>query len=80
MSVRKYEPIWMELKKKHQVRIQIPRPLHKRLIKAVIKEKYNDVVFKFELGERGKAAKLSYIQQGVVIVFQLKISLGLEDL
>jgi hypothetical protein len=80
MPVRKYQPIWNQLKAENKVSVRVPRPLHPRLIKAVIKEKYNDIEYKFMLGERGKTAKLSYYVQGVVITFQLKQTLGVEDL
>jgi len=80
MAVRKYYPIWQQLKTDNKVSIRVPRIYHRRLIKAVVKEKYSDIEYKFLLGERGKKAKLSYHVQGVVITFHLTQSLGVEDL
>jgi len=80
MSVRKYSPIWLALKKAHKVAISVPRPYHKRVIKAVVKEKYGDLEYKFELGERGKKAKISYTVRGAIITFNLNHTLGVEDL
>ena len=80
MAVRKYEPIWKQLKESNKVSVRVPRPLHPRVIKAVIKEKYSDLGYKLLLGERGKNAKLSYHVQGVVITFQLSHTFGVEDL
>jgi hypothetical protein len=80
MSVRKYEPIWNALKKDGVVSVSVPRPLHPRLIKAVIKEKYNDLGYKLLLGEKAKKAKISYISKGSVIKFQLHHSIGTDDI
>ena len=43
---RQYNPIWARLKQYKRVQIAAPRPLHKRIIKAVQKEKYMDIGYK----------------------------------
>jgi hypothetical protein len=44
--MRSYEPIWNKLKKDKSVEVIAPRHLHARIIKAVKKEKWMDVVWK----------------------------------
>lgn len=72
----RYTPIWLKLKADHKVSVVIPSPLHKRLIKAVIKRKDEDVTYKFILGEQGKKARLKYSVQENVIHFKLTFWLG----
>lgn len=68
----KYAPIWEKLKTERKVSVAVPRPLHKRIIKAVIKRKDEDVAHKYLLGERGIKAKLHYDIQDSIIHFTLK--------
>lgn len=44
--MRKYEPIWIALKREGVCRIVAPSYLVKRIKKAVVKEKYKDEAFK----------------------------------
>lgn len=80
--MRKYEPIWIDLKKKKFVRIAAHPALHRRIIKAVIKEKDMDIGFKFELSEVRQKAKLGYRKVHSEIQFFLQVvkKIGLEDL
>lgn len=82
--MRKYQPIWNALKEtansKRECRITAPPPLHRRIIKAVMKEKDQDTGYKYLLGEQGKRARLSYTIDHSVITFTLQISIGLSDL
>lgn len=75
-----YSPIWERIKKDDYCRITAPTPLHKRIIKAVIKRKHEDLAFKLLLSERGKRARISHSVKGTVIEFRLTYSIGLEDL
>jgi hypothetical protein len=69
--MRHYEPVWIKLKKEKTVSITANYSLHKRIIKAVIKEKWMDLGYKLQLGNR--SAYLSYTQSNSIITFHLKI-------
>jgi trehalose utilization protein len=58
--MRTYQPIWEQLKsnKNNQVRIAAPGKLHKRIKKAVIKEKDIDITYKLILETSHKKAIL----------------------
>ena len=77
--MRQYEPIWNELKASKTVSITAPIYNHRRIIKAVIKEKNIDEGYKFILAERGMKAILE-VDKGnkykpQVIVFRLKFKI-----
>lgn len=78
--LRQYEPIWIALKSNVSVSVAIPEKLQKRVIQAVMKEKWKDTEHRFILGEKGKEAKMSYKRNGNLVTFYLSISIGLEDL
>lgn len=44
--MRKYQPAWEKLKKDGKLTIVAPVIVHPRIIKAIIKEKWNDAAFK----------------------------------
>ena len=50
--LRQYEPIWIELKKSGYVRLAVPKPLHARTVKAVLKERTSDLEFRFLIREQ----------------------------
>lgn len=82
--MRKYETIWVRLKELSRkdaetkgISISAPRPLHKRIIKAVNKEKWKDIGYKLELEDR--VATLSHTRDGVILTFRLTFSLTTED-
>lgn len=77
---RMYEPIWELLKKNKKVSISAPRALHKKLVKAVIKEKDIDVGYKIELDDNEQRARITHQCVGNVIHFQLHLTVGLSDL
>lgn len=60
--MRTYEPIWETLKKDNRISITAHPSQHKRVIKAVIKEKWMDSVFKYQCSEINLTTKLSYIR------------------
>jgi hypothetical protein len=69
--MRMYEPIWQKLKKDGLVKLAVPRPLHRRIIKAVIKEKDMDVVHKLVLLEKRLRQRISYTQNDSMIIIKL---------
>lgn len=79
-SIRKYQPIWQVLKDKSICEVAAHTNLHRRIIKAVIKEKYNDLKFKLFLADKGKRAILEHTKKHNVITFTLVISIGVGDL
>jgi hypothetical protein len=76
----RYSPIWNKLKQTGTCAISVPAPLHKRVIKAVIQEKYRDLAFRFHMSENNRTAKLWYEITGARITFRLSRTLGVEDL
>lgn len=85
--MRLYQPSWIELKKSNlstkQIRLSAPAKFHPRIYKAIIKEKDMDVVYKLELAEQGKRAKLSRDSKGAVLTINMHITsnfcIGLSD-
>jgi len=49
--MRRYEPIWIELKTHGYVKITAPRQLHKKIKAMIIKEKYTDYAWKLEMAD-----------------------------
>jgi len=78
--MRHYQPIWEKIKKDNSCSITAPRQLHKRIKKAVIKEKDKDLGFKLILSEEGRKALLTTNSQGSILTFNLKFSIGIADL
>ena len=70
-ATRKYTPIWKILKEKKVARITAPKAFHNRIIRAVIKEKDLDILFKYECSERNSRMKLAYKKEQTVITFYL---------
>jgi hypothetical protein len=77
---RKYEPIWDLLKSTGSCTISAPRPLHSRIYKAVVKEKYNDLGYKVLLAETSQKALITHKRVGSTITFYLTKSIGTEDI
>lgn len=78
-----YKNVWNALKQKGKVTLASPRPFHKRIIKALKKEKYKDVAFKFQLSETNQRAVFTSNSEGNTIEFFLRIEttqLNLEEL
>lgn len=86
--MRYYQPIWEKLKslsvqdaKEKGVQITAPAALHKRIIKAVKKEKWMDYGYRMMLKEiDDREATLSYSRSGAVLTFKLRFSIGIKDL
>ena len=67
----RYDVIWNHLKLHSTCAITSPAPLHKRVIKGVIRTKDEDTIFKLECAQRAKKFRLSYTKKGNVITFKL---------
>lgn len=67
----KYSPIWENLKRDLEARVVAHPALHRRIIKAVIKRKDEDLGYKVLNAEMYKKAKLSYTIEGNVITFRI---------
>jgi len=78
--MRKYEQIWNTLKRHGKCTIAARREYHHTIIKAVIKEKYNDDVFKLDNSENSKRARLYIEREHGTITFVLKTTIGIDDL
>lgn len=72
-KLRQYQPIWLSLKKHKSVSVRSPKHLHKRLIKAVVKEKWLDIDFKKREGWR--MMWLTYTICDDIVTFQLSYKL-----
>lgn len=70
--MRKYESAWIELKNNGTVRIAAHRSLHRRIIKAIIKEKDIDLAFKLSCAEKYVKTAICYSRNTSVITFNLK--------
>lgn len=82
--VRKYEPIWRELKAApdHKVECHV-LPMHvSRVKKAIIKEKYQDSTTMFLNREEGDNLKLSfeYDEKSRVLTIKLRQILGIDEM
>ena len=77
---RKYQDIWEALKATGTCSIAAPRPLHARILKAVVKEKYNDLGYKVLLAETSQKATVTHVRNGSTIRFILTKSIGTEDI
>jgi hypothetical protein len=78
--MRKYQQIWINLKKQGKQAVLHPPHLHARLIKAVHKERTMDTGFRLELSEDSKTAKLFARSEGNIIHFTLKYYLDPTDI
>jgi hypothetical protein len=72
--MRKYEPIWIKLKQKGVASITAHPLLHKRIIKAVIKEKWLDIGYKLEIQPRHSI--MTHTRTGSILEFKLTKYLG----
>ena len=84
--MRQYESIWCKLKqlpKKEAeqtgVSVSAPRTLHRRLIKAVKKEKWKDLAFKIEIEPRQAILSHYRAPSGSILTFYLHYSWCEQD-
>lgn len=79
--LRKYEPIWLQLKQTGKVRIACAPEHRARIRKAVYKEKDLDVAYKIQADMEKKFMRLEVVFKGNTIEFRLKnTKLNAEDL
>lgn len=82
--MRKYESIWLKLKSEGKCLVAAHPALHKRIKKAVTKEKYRDVKFKveYDLADRLQPELSVTVdsKQPNVLIFMLIIPVSLGDL
>jgi hypothetical protein len=71
--MRQYEPVWIQLKSELMCEISAHKAYHRRIIKAVTKEKDMDLGFKLECTERYPpvTAVMHHRRNGSVISFYL---------
>jgi hypothetical protein len=72
--MRRYTPIWIKLKQKGEATITAHPLLHKRIIKAVIKEKWLDLAYKLQISPY--YAVLTHSREGSIVTFKLQKFLG----
>lgn len=73
--MRQYTPIWNQIKTEFHCEISAHKAYHRRIIKAVVKEKDLDLGFKFELSERSppQTSLLKSSRSGSIIKFTLTL-------
>ena len=73
--MRQYEPIWIEIKTNGFCDVSTHRAYHRRIIKAVTKEKDMDLGYKLECSERFPPvqAVLHTKREGSIIKFRIAI-------
>lgn len=75
--MRLYQPSWLELKKSplspKRIRISAPSIFHKRIYKAIIKEKDMDRDYKKSLNKEWKYAVLSTTSRGGLLEIRMDI-------
>jgi hypothetical protein len=71
--MRQYEPVWIAIKTQSHCEISAHRAYHRRIIKAVVKEKDMDLGYKLECTERYPPvqAVLRTSRSGSIIKFTL---------
>jgi hypothetical protein len=79
--MRKYQPIWQALKDHNTCTVSAPKHLHRRIIKAVIKEKDMDTLYKFQHAEDFRKKVIEKEIDGSTIKFKLVVAVpGLGDI
>lgn len=80
--MRKYEPGWIKLRNdpSKPLLISAHPTYHRRIYKAIRKEKDLDVVYKLECEEAGNKATLSASSKGYALTIHLNIEPSLNNL
>lgn len=71
--MRQYQPIWEQIKTILSCDISAHRAHHLRIIKAVVKEKDMDTLYKMERSEAHTKAIMTSKRVGAVIKFKLTV-------
>jgi hypothetical protein len=69
--MRKYEPLWLQVKAKSTASVSAPISLHARIIQAVRKEKVKDIGWQYLVRENKKRYELKETITGRIITFNL---------
>ena len=78
--MRKYQPIWEQLKLYGTTSLSANPAMHKRIIKAVMKEKLKDLGWKILCAESGNIYKLAYKSEGKLVTFNLNVDKTIRNL
>lgn len=80
--MRLYQPAWNKLKKNpnEPLVISAHRDIHRRIYKAIRKEKNMDTLYHLELDDEGKRAVLSSTSDGNALIITIQIRYKLEGL
>lgn len=79
--VRKYASIWIEIKRAGECSIKLAANsdvLFRQVRNGVIKEKFKDIAYKFEMDDRRLKLIVERVGGGIV-KFRLVKSIGMED-
>lgn len=79
---RLYEPAWIRLKKNpaETLVISADKRLHRRIYKAIAKEKYMDTLYHIELDMEDKTSKLSKVSEGNALKVTLTVTYKLDGI
>lgn len=80
--MRMYEPAWKRLKQNPSEKLVISahRKLHRRIYKAIQKEKHQDTLYHIELESEGKKSVLSKVSDGNALIITLSITYRIDGL
>ena len=67
-----YSKVWRTIKERGKAELAADPKLHKRIKKAVIKKKGEDILYKMELLGIARKAELVIISRGHILSFELK--------
>lgn len=75
--MRKYEAIWIALKRDKHASIVAELNLHRRIVAGVIREKFSDLGWKFQSFQGGTKSKLYYecCTKTGIIKFRLEVTI-----
>lgn len=81
---RKYQPAWEQIKKRavdnKSLTLEVHPTFFSRVIKAIIKEKNNDLGFKVLNSSDNYRLVITQKPKDSRLIFKLKATLGLEDI
>lgn len=80
--MRKYQPAWVQLRDApdHPLIISAHPAYHRRIYKAITKEKHLDKIHHLELAEKGFKSILSRESKGAALIIRLSIIVPVSGL
>lgn len=80
--MRMYEPAWKRLKQNPSEKLVISahRNLHRRIFKAIQKEKHQDTVYHLMLESEGKKSTLAKTSEGNALIVSISITYRIDGL